>query len=1414
VRHATFIVKTINDTKTHMGVKARFRRQKLFAVFLLLGVFSASFFYANTPAHAAAGINTQMNFQGRLLNAQGAVVPDGFYNIQFKIYQDGDGLTAGDTTGTPAGTLKWTESRLNNLGQGVLVQNGYLSVQLGSVTPFGASVDFNQDSLWLSMNIAGTSTTCTTFATCSPDGEMTPMKRLSSTAYALNTKLFGGLTTSQFLQLGQGVQADASSTSSVFINKTNSGNLIQLQSSGINAFTIGNAGDLTFGANANHTLAVAPAGAGVVGKSLTIAGGTAGSGASALVGGDLVLQGGAGGGSNGNGGNLQLDAGLRNGTGADGSIKIGTVAASTVQIGATTLATNQTINIGNNNTASSTTTVTIGSVVGSSSTNLQGGTGGINLTGVVSGSSTINAATGFKFNGTAGASTTCNAGEYLQQQVVMGGLTTGGTCTAVSAGSASSTLQDVYNNSNTTPAITFNSTGKGIAFRDASAPVGGNLFAVQNNAASTNYFAVTSSGASVAGTMNVSTTLAAGVSITAPSIDVATAGGLNIGTTTATTIQVGSNTLASGTQTINIGNNNTAGGTTNVTIGAGGSATGGTTTIQAKGTVSINTNGIARATFDTSNILYLGNGVSASAPSNYAISGTASTAAGTAGAQLAIQGGNATTGNTGGGNLLLSGGTASGTGANGLVVLTTPTFSATTNDPNCFPLALAPNGANADCTIAQASVNNSSTIIVGFAQQGKTATLPNPTLNTIGRVVYISASSLSKDFTLAINGGGTGNQVAMRANTSATMIWNGSAWTAAGASSSTTLQAAYDNTLQGAGGAELIVSKTANTNGLTIRDSSTNPVDGALLTVQSSSASTVISINSNVTEYSSNSGAETPGSISTPTTFPAGTWSALSGSTSLSRYTTVGDYIATGQASVAVTTGSVANDGIKNTLNSALSPNMHYNVSFAARQSSNTIPFTDMNVYYSVDGSSTPGSLILCTTGQIVNYSIWTKVNCAFTAPSAGISASNAILIRQTSGVTHNFYVDNLSVTISADYNYATDPGVDDQTNMTTNWSAVGGATVTRSTSFGNDTSDSAQATTTGASQGVRNKLSIKPLASTLYRVSVYVGASAAGLNNFNIKYSWDAGGHQVPCADYNTQAVSNLSVSGAKFTQITCYIKTDANLVTSPYVYFTQDASDSTARTFYVDTFSMTLASPTTPNVQIGGGSNGGPVSLLTLDRAASAPIASNNDAFLGSMYYDTTLGKLQCYEADGWGACGSSPDVVVTISPEYTNAVMHGTGVGTMTSDICSDSLDINDVQNPPVICNTNETYNFYKWTSPQANDQTYSIYVSYQLPDTFKQFASGQTSVTGRTDSTNATVQYSIYRSDASGLTACGGTKAVSTGASTAWNKVQADGAIDPSTCGFAAGSSILFKIDMKAKQNASAYVSNLNFTYSNR
>lgn len=1339
----------LGPLNTRLGRRSR---RVLYALLLGLTVLVSSLLPAR-PVEAAAGVNGQINFQGRLLNSQGAAVADGYYNVQFKIYQDGDGQSANNATGSPAGSLEWTETYLNANSQGVLVRNGFMSVQLGSVTAFGSSVDWNQDTLWLSMNVAGLNNSCTPFANCTPDGEMLPMKRMSSSAYALNAGQLGGLTAAGFIQntttvqtaniavqsgsasaISALVQGAASQTADIFQVKANgtaapllavgSSGSVTLQNSvdSASAFRVLNSGNgLVLGVNTSTNLVR------VVTGSVTDISLTSGTGA-LQVGGDAVD-------------NLAID---------DNEIMArNNGAASTLYVqklgGGLRIQANETLV---KPAASSETTFQIQPASSSTPTfivdtsNNQIGIGIANPAYTLDVVGDINTSTGFRVGGTAGASTTCAGGQVLSATVIQGGIVTGGSCVTASDG-----VTTVGTFSGTSVANGASITGNTITFAAADAVNPGMISTTTQTFAGDKTF---NDDLAVSGTYNGNTFTGSQLSFSSAST---------------------SSVQSAASQSLLLDGQNG---------------------------LSIQTGSVTRATFDSSNGLYLGNGITAAAPNNFTISSTGSNVTGVAGGALTIQGGDATVGNANGGNLYLRGGNGAGTGIDGLVVISTPTFSTTTNDTNCYT-----GGAlvAASCTITTDSVNSSAVIVVGFTVNGQIATLPDPTLAMAGRVVYITAANGSSDFTLSTNGGGVGNVVAMRQNTSATMIWNGSDWTAAGASSSTTLQSAYDSTLQTAGGAELIVSKTSSTNGLTIRDSSTSPVDGTLFSVQTNSAANLLTVNSNITEYASNAGAEAAGASTS--TFPASTWGAI-GST-VSRYTTAGNFIAGGQASVSVVTSATANTGVKNTLSTSLTANTLYNVSFAARLSSGT--FTDMNVYYSIDGTA---ASVSCTTGQAVNSSVQTKINCAFKAPASGITAGNAILIRQTSGVARTFYVDNLSVTIAADYNYATDGSVDDGTNFATNWSAVG-SSVTRSTSFGNDASNSAQVVTTaGSGQGVRNKLSVNPLQSTTYRVTAYASSSTSGFDSFTVRYSHDGGTNFTSCTDYNTQEVGTPPTN---FTKITCYITTDSTAATNAYVYFTQN--DAVARTFYVDTFSMTLSTKITPNVQIGGGVNGGPVTLLTMDRAAAAPIASNNEALLGSMYYDTSLGKLQCYEADGWGACGSSPDDVVTISPEYTNAVLHGTGVGTMTSDICSDTLNINDGSSgQATICGSNETYNFYKWTSPQASAQTYSIFVTYQLPTTFKSFLSGQASLMGRTDSTNSTVSYQIYRQDtSSGLVACGSSVSVSTGAAASWQTGIASGAADPSTCGFTPGSSIVFKIDVTASQNANAYVGNLNFAFNN-
>ena len=1001
------------------------------AVLLVLFVALTTTLLFTVPAYAVSGINKTIGFQGRLLRSNGGVVPDGYYNMQFKIYQDGSGNTAGN----PDGTLKWTENYVNNgSNAGVKVKNGYFSVDLGSKTAFGSSVDWNQDTLWLSMNIGGSDSSCTTFGSgaCSADGEMLPMKRITSAPYALNSGALGGKTADQFLQLAQGVQNDSGiGTTSIRVNKTGSGgNFIQFQDSGSDIFRLDSNGDIELGNNNDHVLFVKNANTDNDGNSLIVRSGNGGSGTGST-GGALAIQGGDAGGTNGDGGNLAIDAGGAHGSGSDGKITIGTTHASDIVIGSTHL----------------------------------------------------------------------------------------------------------------------------------------------------------------------------GIS-----------------------------------QNIYVGDNGTSGNNTNVYVGNGADSASGETIIQAKNSVSIKANGVTKATFsDSTSAVYFGNGVYATAPDNFTIQGTSSYTDGVAGATLSVQGGNAIAGNSDGGNLVLSGGSANGSGSDGLVVLSTPTFSTVTNDSNCYASGAL---VATSCTLASSTINRSAAAIVGFSTTEKTATIPDPTRQTAGRIFYLMAAKTSQTFTLSLNGGA--NTILVRSNTTVTLVWNGDDWTSASGSTSTSLQEAYNNTPQAVGSTELVVSNSANANGLTVKNNSTAPVSGSILDVKSSSDSSLFSVRTNTTR------------------------------------------------------SEFASDGNVNT---------------------------------------------------------------------AGTFA--------------------------------------------TNWQAVGSASVSRITTDGKESSDSAQVVAgTNALNGIRNKLTTNLGVNNAYRISVYAKlTSGSSFSDFKVMYSPNDGASFVDCTNYNTQAITSTG-----WGLVTCDVASGSTPASASYVYFVQTGSAAQSRTFLLDSFSMTRVKGGSNFVEIGN-KNSNDETLLVLDRLGTAP-EDNDVALEGSMYYNTALGKVQCYESTGWGECGTKPDTFVTLSPQYSNAVMNGADVGTISSDLCSDLLNINDGSSGQAsVCGTNETQNFYKWTSTVVTPQTRGIYITYQLPSTFKQFVSGSTKLMAKTDSTNATVNYQVYRDYSGGLTACGSATTASTGAKTTWQTVAASGSADPANCSFSAGDSILIRINLTAQNTTNAYVSDLSFAFSN-
>lgn len=227
-----------------MGLK---QKSKLYLLIASLNVVMMLIFVvltgSSTPVSAAAGINPQLSFEGKIVNSNGTNLSNGTYNMQFKIYQDGNNMGSGST-------LKWTENRLVGGAGGVTLVDGTFQVNLGSVTAFGSSVDWNQDTLWLSMQIGNTaSCTITTsfLVDCSGDGEMSPYIRLTAVPYANNSAMLSGLVAGNFVQLAQGIQTDSSTTnSSIAVNKTGgTASILQLQKSSSDVFVINNSGLLT-----------------------------------------------------------------------------------------------------------------------------------------------------------------------------------------------------------------------------------------------------------------------------------------------------------------------------------------------------------------------------------------------------------------------------------------------------------------------------------------------------------------------------------------------------------------------------------------------------------------------------------------------------------------------------------------------------------------------------------------------------------------------------------------------------------------------------------------------------------------------------------------------------------------------------------------------------------------------------------------------------------------------------------------------------------------------------------------------------------------------------------------------------------------------------------------------------------------
>lgn len=278
---------------------------------------------------ASAATSSTLNFQARLETSTGAIVADGTYNVEFKLYSASSG-----------GTAEWTEDYTYNSGAGgtdarLRIVNGYLTVNLGSLCAFTTGTcqgygetapNWNQQQ-WLTMNIGGIGSSGS-FPSMG-DGEMSPRIQLTAVPYAFTTGSLSitdgsghtgtlsfptslsnatdsitlpdasgvvclqnascGFATGSgaaFLQGGNSFGAQA-------VLGTNDSNSLAVRTGGANRIVIDTSGNLQF--QQASVLNVAPPASAGVGLQLSVKGGDANGSGNA--GGTLLLQGGAGGGT-------------------------------------------------------------------------------------------------------------------------------------------------------------------------------------------------------------------------------------------------------------------------------------------------------------------------------------------------------------------------------------------------------------------------------------------------------------------------------------------------------------------------------------------------------------------------------------------------------------------------------------------------------------------------------------------------------------------------------------------------------------------------------------------------------------------------------------------------------------------------------------------------------------------------------------------------------------------------------------------------------------------------------------------------------------------------------------------------------------------------------------------------------------
>ncbi|MDL2363065.1 MAG: hypothetical protein QFB86_01635 [Patescibacteria group bacterium] len=296
---------------------------------LAVAVLSTVLFAGLLRSAPAEAVNpTTMNFQGKVVNANGTNVTDGNYSFVFKLYSV-----------SSAGTALWTETQAS-----VTVTAGVFQVNLGSSCSFFIAAACNNNTP-IDFSTASTLYLGMTF-NADAAGEMSPRVQLQSVPYAYyadNSGKLGGLTASQFIQLSpSGQQSGYINLSG---NATFGGNLSVTGTLNTNTF---NGTALTFGGAGAAAIQSAS------GQALNLTGNAASTLSTSA--GNLTLQAGSGTVSLGSSTNLTATAGLSIASGGATALALDTGGAAVINVGTTNA---NAINLNQNTTIASGKSLTV-----------------------------------------------------------------------------------------------------------------------------------------------------------------------------------------------------------------------------------------------------------------------------------------------------------------------------------------------------------------------------------------------------------------------------------------------------------------------------------------------------------------------------------------------------------------------------------------------------------------------------------------------------------------------------------------------------------------------------------------------------------------------------------------------------------------------------------------------------------------------------------------------------------------------------------------------------------------------------------------------------------------------------------------------------------------------------------------------